>query len=216
MQSIDYGAAFGFFLNDKAWLKKLVIASLLIVTLVGGVPLLGWCLEVTRRVGRGEPGALPEWSGFGSLWRDGYKLFVLNLTWLLPAIAATLSIYLPAFFVRSMGTVELLVIWFALLACVLVFLTVYTAAVIFLLPAAMGLLAETDDLKVAINPVRAWRRARAHLGPHLIVFLIIGLGATTIISFVAPLTLFLTLPPLLAYTGLLLAHYAGQLQRLDS
>lgn len=114
-----------------------------------------------------------------------------------------------------MNTVQLLVLWFALLACALVFLTVYTAVVIFLLPAAMGVLAETDDLKRALNPVHAWRRARAHFVPHLVVFLIVGLGATTVISILAPLTLFLALPPLLAYTGLLLAHYAGQLSRLD-
>jgi hypothetical protein len=77
-------------------------------------------------------------------------------------------------------------------------------------------LADTDDLKRALNPVHAWRRVRTHLGPHLVVFLIVGLGATTVISFIAPLTLFLALPPLLVYTGLLLAHYAGQLSRLDS
>jgi hypothetical protein len=29
MQTIDYGAAFGFFLKDKVWFKKFVLASLL-------------------------------------------------------------------------------------------------------------------------------------------------------------------------------------------
>jgi hypothetical protein len=215
MQTIDYGAAFGFFFKDKAWFRKLAIGSLLVVTLVGGVPVLGWCLEVTRRVGRGEEGGLPEWTGFRSLWLRGYQLAVLNLTWLLPAIVATLSIYLPAFFVHSLNTVQLLVFWFALLACVLIFVTVYTALAIFLLPAAMGVLAETGDLKRALNPAHAWRGARSHFIPHLVVFLIVGLGATTVISVAAPLTLFLALPPLLVYTGLLLAHFAGQLHRLE-
>jgi hypothetical protein len=216
LQTIDYGAAFGFFLEDNAWLKKLAIASLLIFTLVGGVPFLGWCLEITRSVARGEPTGLPAWTGFRSLWRRGYKLALLNLVWLFPAVVATLCIYLPAFFVHSLDTLQLLAVWFALLGFVLIFVTIYTAAVIFLLPAAMGLLAETDDLKCALKPRQAWRRVRAHPGSHLIVFLIVGLGATTAISIIAPLTLFLTLPPLLAYTGLLLAHYAGQLYRLNS
>jgi len=216
MQFIAYGKAFAFVFEDKAWPRKLLIASLLIVTLVGGVPFLGWCLEVARRVADGAPDPLPEWTGFRELWRRGYRFAALNLAWLFPALLATLSIYLPAFFVRSLDQVSLLVAWFALLGCVLLFLTVYTALVLFLVPAAMGLLATGGDLRRAIDPRQAWRRARRHAGPHLIVFLILGLGVPTVVSIAAPLTLFLGLPPLLAYSGLLLAHYAGQLERLDA
>jgi Protein of unknown function (DUF4013) len=216
MQTIDYGAAFGFFLKDKTWFKKFALASLLIYTLIGSIPVLGWTVEITRGVLTGGQTSLPDWSSFRSKWKTGYQYWLVNLVWLLPVLLCLLVADLPLFLVNTFDPNRLLVVWSAVLCCALVFITVYGAAVIFLLPAALGLLAESGSLARAINPLNAWRLARLHPVPHLIVFLIVGLGLTTVISLLAPLTLFLLLPPMLVYTGMVLAHYAGQLYRLQA
>ena len=215
MHTLDYGAAFTFFLKDKNWFKKFLVASLLTYTLVGSIPVLGWTVEIARRAWAAEPPDLPAWTNFRSKWGTGYRYWLVNLVWLLPVLLALLMADLPLFLVNSLGPERLLVIWFAVLGCALAFITIYGAAVIFLLPAALGRLAAGGTLGQALNPLNAWKRARLHPGPHLIVFLIVGLGLTTVISILAPLTLFLLLPPMLVYAGMMLAYYAGQLQRLE-
>jgi hypothetical protein len=47
------------------------------------------------------------------------------------------------------------------------------------------------------------------------VFLIVGLALFNVVLALAAFTAFLLLPPLLVYAGLVCAHYAGQLERLD-
>jgi hypothetical protein len=214
--TIDYGAAFGFFFKDRDWLKKFAIASLLTYTLVGSIPVLGWSLEITHGVIRGEPAGLPAWTDFRGLWKAGYKYWLVTLAWLLPLILSILVLYLPLIFARSIEGDILLVIFAAVLCGELVFLLVYSCIYIFLLPAAMGLLAGTGSLRRTINPVNAWRAARRHFSPHLIVFFIVGIGLLNLLALLAPLTLFLLVPPMLVYAGIVAAHYAGQLYRLDS
>ena len=58
---LDYISPFTFLFQDKAWFKKFAIASLLTYTLIGGAPALGWMVEITRRVGKGEASDLPGW-----------------------------------------------------------------------------------------------------------------------------------------------------------
>ncbi|MGD0612641.1 MAG: DUF4013 domain-containing protein [Anaerolineales bacterium] len=212
--NLDYAAPFGFFLRDRAWLKKVVLASLLAYTIIGISPVLGWTLEITRRVVRGGEVELPEWANLPRFWKEGIKGWLLNLVWLMPVILAILIIYLPILFMRSIGTNQLAILELAILGCMLTFIMMDGMVAIFLLPAALGILAETGSLRQAINPMHAWRLARAHLGAHFLVFVIFGLGLTTVLSIAALLTLFLALPPLLVYTGMVLAHFSGQLYKL--
>ena len=150
--NLDYAAPFGFFLRDQAWLKKVVLASLLAYTFIGISPVLGWNLEITRRVVRGGEVELPEWTELARFWKEGVKGWLLNLVWLTPVILAILIIYLPILLWRSIGTNQLAVVELAILGCMLTFMMVYGMVVIFLLPAALGILAETGSLRQAINP----------------------------------------------------------------
>ena len=58
---MDFGAAFSFMFDDEDWPKKLALASVLSLTVVGIFPVLGWGLEVVRRVAKGDPEPLPDW-----------------------------------------------------------------------------------------------------------------------------------------------------------
>jgi hypothetical protein len=50
MQTIYYSAVFRFFVKYKDWFRKLSIASFLIYTVVSLGPVLGWIVEVIRRL----------------------------------------------------------------------------------------------------------------------------------------------------------------------
>ena len=215
MSGLDYGAPFGYFFKDKDWLKKLVVASLLTCTLVGAAPVMGWTLVVARRVAQGDETPLPPDWDWKTCWRLGGQFAFVNAVWLLPLLLAVIVLYLPLIFINRLGTAVLPVVGTTLL-CVLVFLLFYSTVYVFLIPSMMIVLTGTGSGWKAVNPVGLWKTARSRLNGHLMVFLIVGLGLFNVMLILAPLTLFLALPPMLVYAGLVTAHFAGQLARMEA
>src|SRR5436190_419396 len=84
---MNYGRAFTYVTEDPEWLKKVGIAALvLLIPVVGGIILLGWGQEITRRVINDDPTPLPDWSNFGDLLIKGLKVFVVILIYILPIL----------------------------------------------------------------------------------------------------------------------------------
>ncbi len=142
---LDYFAPFVYFFKDKGWLKKFVIASLLTYTLVGATPVLGWMIEIVRRVSRGEEPGAPELSDWKSFWKLGGQFAGVNALWLAPALLAAILLYLPLLFARSFKPGAVLALFGGTLACMLIFLLVYSIVYVFLFPAMQVLLAETGS-----------------------------------------------------------------------
>jgi hypothetical protein len=213
MDSLNYGAPFGFFFKDKYWLKKLLIASLLTCTLVGAAPVFGWTIEVTRRTAEGDEPLVPEFKDWKTFWKLGGQFALVNAVWLLPLLLAVFMIYLPLVLASRLPEEAILAIFGASFCCVAAFLFIYSIVYILFLPAMMALLAKTGSSRQAMNPLRLWREVRPRFFGYLIVFLIVGVALLNVMLFAAPLTLFLGLPPMLVYAGLVTAHYAGQLAR---
>ncbi|HBX69529.1 MAG TPA: hypothetical protein DEH25_09150 [Chloroflexi bacterium] len=84
---MQYGTAFTYPFKDPDWIKKFVIAAVfLLIPIVGPFFLLGWGLDITRRVINGDPTPLAEWTDFGKLFMDGLKGFVIGFVYALPVI----------------------------------------------------------------------------------------------------------------------------------
>jgi hypothetical protein len=212
---INYGTAFTFFFKDKDWFPKFAIATLLIFSIVGLGPVLGWTLELVRRVRVGDEAGLPDWTDWRAYWKQGLKYWTVNLIWLLPIVLGIVVIYLPLLFAKSLSNEAVLILFFSFLCCDTFFLLIYSTLIIFFQPAMLGLLAATGSVRAAASLGNVWKTVRRNPVPHLIVFFIVGMGLLTVIFLVAPLTLFLGLPPMLVYSGIVTAHYAGQLARMD-
>ena len=76
------------------------------------------------------------------------------------------------------------------------------------------LLAQTAKIWDIANPAALWKTVRPLFMEYLLVFLVAGLGVMNISLLLAAATLFLFLPPILVYVGLVAAHFAGQLMKL--
>jgi hypothetical protein len=215
MQTFDYFTPITYFFKSRDCLKKFVIASLLTYTLIGAAPVFGWMIGIVRRVGQGEAPEVPEFSDWKSFWRLGGQFAGMNVLWLLPVLLAVILLYLPLIFARSIKPEMLLIVFGGTLGCVLVFLLIYSIIYAFFFPAMQVLLAGTGSAWQSANPVRLWKTVRAHFTHYLIVFLIVGLALYNVMLVLAALTGFLLLPPLLVYAGLVSAHFAGQLDRLN-
>jgi hypothetical protein len=214
MKTLDYFAPFAYLFREKGWLKKFVLASLLTCTLIGSTPILGWTIEILRRVAKNEETLIPDFTDWKTYWRVGGKFAFINAIWLLPVLLAVLLLYLPLIFVKAIQPEKLLVVFGVSLACVLVFLLLYSMFYIFLVPSMMIRLVETGSTWKAMNPIQLWKGLRPHFIEHLTVFLIVGMGLFNLVLLIAPFTAFLLLPSMLVYTSLVIAHYAGQLMQM--
>ncbi len=210
---LDYITAFTFPFRDPKWLKKLLIASLLTYTVIGADPVMGWPLEIARRMGQGEPPRLPEWEDWRGFWRQGSKFLGVNIFWLLPLLLSIVLLYLPLLVMDRLPDATLLALWGGLALCVALFLIVYSGLYVFFIPAMLVRLTRTGGIWASASPLALWRTVRPHFSGYLIVFALVGIGLTNIILFLSALTLFLFLPPLLVYLGLFTSHFCGQLAR---
>ena len=215
MQTLDYFEPFAYFFKYKSWLKKFLLASLLTYTLLGAAPIFGWMIEIVRRIGCSEKPEVPELADWKTFWRMGGKFAYTNMLWLLPLLLAVVLLYLPLILAGRLPGETLLIVWGALLACVLIFLLIYSILYAIFFPAMQVVLARTGSGGQAANPLRLWGTIRPHLSGYLMVYLIVGLALFNVTLAVAALTAFLLLPPLLVYAGLVTAHFAGQLMRMD-
>jgi hypothetical protein len=215
MPPLDYSAPFTYFFKDKNWLRKFIVASLLTYTLVGAAPVLGWMIAIVRRVGQRQAPEVPELSDWKTLWKLGGQVAGVNALWLLPLLLSVILLYLPLIFAHSTQTGMTLAIFGGMVACELIFLLVYSIVYAFFFPAMQVLLSRGCSTWQSADPLRLWRMVRAHFSRYLLVYLIAGLGLFNFVLVAAALTAFVLLPPLLVYAGLVSAHYAGQLERLE-
>lgn len=84
---MDVGKSFTYMFEDKDWLVKIVVGGVfgLLSTFLIGIPfVLGYVLEVIRRVVRGDPQPLPNWDNLGEKFVQGLVLMVITLIWATP------------------------------------------------------------------------------------------------------------------------------------
>ncbi len=212
---LEFRSPFTFLFRDKDWLKKFALASLLTYTLVGAAPVMGWMVEVARRVAKGNAAPLPAWDNWKTFWREGARLVGVNVLWLLPVALAVIVIYLPLIFVEQMSGETLLVVWGLTLLCVLAFLFIYSILYVFFIPAMTVRIAANDTTWKSAWVISLWKTVRPFFTEYLLVFLVVGMALFNAAFVLASLTFFLFLPPLLVYVGLVTTHFAGQLLRLE-
>jgi hypothetical protein len=221
---MDIGLSLSFPFQDEEWVRKIAIGA--VIVLVGIItfgivllPLMGWGLEVMRRLIRDQYPVLPEWQDFGQLFVDGLKLFALSFVWALPIILVSACLGVLGAFSTSgggefgqgaqtaIGSVSAIVS-----TCIGI---PYGLAIGILLPAAMGILADSDDFGRALNPANAFRLVRDNIGNYLIAWFIGGL-ALFVVQIVGTIACGIGLLPALAYGTAVVSHLYGQAYRLSA
>ncbi len=150
---MQYGTAFTFPFQDQDWIKKFAIAAIfLLIPIIGQLFLLGWGLEITRRVIKGDPTPLPEWNNFGGFLVDGLKGLVIGFVYALPIIVVQACNQGIAF-----GLPELVdsdtanTISWVVLSCFGCISFLYGILLAVAVPAAMGNFVANDSLGAAFR-----------------------------------------------------------------
>jgi hypothetical protein len=179
---MEFGRAFSYITEDTDWLKKVGIAgALMLIPFIGWIAVLGWGLEITRRVINHDPAPLPDWSNFTDHLVRGLKGFVVSFVFSLPGALVNgcqgtiNALVTNPELLQNMdsNTITMLTTGIGGLAICcgcLGFLLSVTAT--FIMPAAFGnMMANNGDLGAGFRFNEIFALIKAAVGPYLMTLL---------------------------------------------
>ena len=166
---MDFGLAFSFPFQDEEWVKKVVLTAVIsLIPIIGQIALIGWMVELTRRVIRGDAEPLPDWADFGDILVLGLKMFAIGFVYAIPLMFIAIPMAIFEALIDSDSAVALYTIVTLCFSC---FSLIYGLGLAFFVPAAVGELAATDNLGAAINPANILAHVRTAPSAYLLAFL---------------------------------------------
>lgn len=209
---MDFEKSFTYITEDQDWVKKIGIASLLWLFVLGIFAVIGWALEIARRVANDDETPLPDWENMADYFLTGLKVAVVSFTWSIPLIAIAVCVFTPLIFIQDLG--EDWVTFVALIANIGFFLIALVYSLILnLLGIPMALqIAEGKSIGSAINPVGAVRMLRANPGGYAIAALAGGL-LSLVLSTLGLLVCLVGTAAGSAFSAAVMAHLIGQAHR---
>jgi hypothetical protein len=226
---MDFGKSFVFMFQDPNWLRKLLIATLLVlagivfsVVLIGFIPLLivlGWAQVTLRNVLDGREHPMPEWEDWGDYLLHGVKLFVALLIWLLPLIILMVPVIMGSALIDNQqpgsaagagGGV--------LIACASCLMLLWGIFVALISPAIYIRLAAFDRFSAAFEIGELWAFTRDNIGRVILALLLLLLASWIVVPVIGLLGgivfcvgLLITVPFASVWQYLLTAHLYGQI-----
>ncbi len=206
---MDFGRAFSFAFEDQDWLKKIGIAALLmIIPIIGTFLVMGWGIEITRRVIRRDPEPLPDWNDFGGYLVKGLQAFVIGFVYALPIFLIMIcpvgvSIAAGQDSGDTMASIAALVM--TCFGCLVFLYSLFMALVI---PAALGNFAATDEMGAAFRFADVIALVRANPMSYVLVFL--GSIVTGIIAPLGSILCVIGMFATAAYASVVNSHLYGQ------
>ena len=214
---MDFGRAFTYVTEDPDWIKKIGIAGLImLIPLVGSIILLGWGLEITRRVINHNTTPLADWDDFGAYLSSGFKAFIALLAYCVPigiiygcGLAITLGLIGATGNADSSTQDAMAAIATGSMFCMYCFVIAYAIFVALIVPPAFANLAATGELGAAFRFSEIFGILRAAIGPFLLSLLVIAL-ASSVLSSIGSLLCGIGLLFTSAYTLAISSHLHGQ------
>ncbi|MCX8024882.1 MAG: DUF4013 domain-containing protein [Thermanaerothrix sp.] len=208
---MDFGRAFGFVFQDKDWLRKIIIPALVsLIPIIGQLIVLGWGLNVTRRVMAHDPEPLPDLDFGGDLAR-GFQAFVIGLVYALPIMVVSMVFGAFGGLIGAQGNdvSDALTLLYSLLSvCFGLFSLIYGVLLAVVLPAAYANFLAKGSLGAGLNFGEVFRLVRAAPGAYLLV-----LVGSFVVGLIAPLGIILCFVGVLAtyvYGMAVMGHLYGQ------
>ena len=167
---MDFGKAFSFVFEDEDWVKKIAVGGLFsLIPVIGIFVVLGWGVEITKRVINGDTEVLPEWNDFGGYLSRGFMVFLIGFVFMLPVILVTTCSNLTYLYENADET--LLTIFSIISICFGCFTFLYSIAAYMVLPAAVARYAVTGEVGAAFKIGEIFKVVRNNLGTYGMVLL---------------------------------------------
>ncbi len=167
---MDFGKAFSFVFEDEDWIKKIGVGGLIsLIPIIGIFLVIGWGVEVTKRVIRDDAEILPDWSDFGGYLTQGFLVFLVIFVYMLPVILIQTCSSLPFLYE---GADEILTTIFTIVVvCFGCLTTLYSIVAYLVLPAAIANYAATGEIGAAFKLGEIFKMVRENIGTYAMVLL---------------------------------------------
>jgi hypothetical protein len=210
---MDFGKAFTFVFDDPDWLKKVAINALIgLIPLVGQLYLLGWGLEVARRVAMRSMTPLPD-VDFGTHLGHGIKVFVVSLVYSIPIwiiVIPMVAVMAVADATMDRATVDTVSMLCSAGGGLLMFL--YSIALAFIMPAAMTRTVVQGSIRAGVEVGKVLALVRA--APGAFVLAILGtMAAGLLAGIVGGIACGVGIIFTMAYYQVVMGHLYGQAYR---
>jgi hypothetical protein len=183
---MDFGLSFSYVFKDTDWFKKILIISLItLIPLIGSFVLIGWLMEISRRVATGDRNPLLPDLDFGKQLGDGFKAFVAFAIYSLPIFV----IYLPLIIISAIAgatgmdadtTAAILGI---LSACTVILVILYSLFLAFVTPAIYTRIAIEGSIGAGLKVREIFSIVKSAFGS----FLLCIVGSILAGAIIAPL-----------------------------
>ena len=205
---MDFGLAFSYVFEDKDWVKKLAVASVLCLTGIGIIPVLGWGLEVIRRVIKEEPEPLPDWSEFGQFLVKGLLIVLVGFIYSLPIIVLGSCNAGAGTLLGNTGEDFATPVIWILTSCLSCLYFIYGLGISLILPAALGNYAASGEFGSVFKLGEIFKIVKDNLGNYGLVFL--GMLLSYIIAPLGTVACVIGIAVTTAYAILFNSHLIGQ------
>ncbi len=181
---MSLGAAFNAIFQDRDWTTKFLITigivfftgilAPLLIGLLGAVLLVGYQVEIARRVRASAPTLLPRWDDYGAFLAEGLPAAVAYFVYMLPIITAgiVLALFGQVFSRALIGSLAITVVS----CCVVPFTLIYFFTVSAMHAIATSLYAQARRAAVFYQIDRlfslAWRHIADTLQYIIVTFLL--------------------------------------------
>ena len=170
---MEFERAINFIWKDEDWLKKILIAAVLLLTGIGSIGVIGWMAELARRVAANEENPLPEWDDIGQYFINGLKFFAVTAIWSIPAtILIGISSLLPMLLTAFDEPNALIALFGIMVVCLNLLVFLYILVVTLLSMPLWVRVAEDTPFAELINPANAWQLLRANAGGYVVAMLV--------------------------------------------
>lgn len=206
---MDFSTPFSFVFKDPNWIKKSAIAGLIsLIPFVGSLYLLGWCLEVTRQIIKGENVTIPE-TDFGRFITRGLKAVVITIVYIFPVFLFYIPIFIGSFVITSESSDAANTAIMAISSCSGIFAAAYSILFAFVLPIVLGhFIANNEEIIVGFQFAKILTLVKKAPIAYLLVF--IGSLIANMISGVGVIACVVGIVVTLPYSMLVRGHFYGQ------
>lgn len=169
---MNYSRAFTAVFDDKNWISKILIAGLIgLIPVIGQIYLLGWMVEIVRRVKAGREDILPT-THFAYFLTLGLKVVVVGLIYSIPVLILSGIMQLITAGANN-ADADFFTVFFAGMGCVGSFLGIVLNFVIGML-GTYGIIkiAETDQIKACLDFSDAFNCIKNNISVFVIVELL--------------------------------------------
>ncbi|MEJ5241422.1 MAG: DUF4013 domain-containing protein [Anaerolineales bacterium] len=226
---MDFGKAITYVFEDRRWLTKLLIGTVITFVPILNFSLPGYFVEIVRRLMRRESEILPEWDNIGKNFMDGLMLWIVQLIYGLPMLLLLCLFAVPLLpqllsdsvdqdILNTLSGVGLL-----LLVCGVLLLILYSLFLSFILPALLIQYAQHNTIGACFRFGELRRVISQNAGDYFMLWLgIIGISFAISIVFSIVFTVLNFIPcigqvvsillflPSGVYLGAVIHHLIGQ------